>query len=109
LVILDSENRIVMVNEAFRKLYHAVADLAAPGTSLSEFMRAAAERRVFADAAGDEHWLHPLQADASEMNGGQVQRLADGRWLLVSERRMRNGGVAGLSMDITALKAAARA
>jgi signal transduction histidine kinase len=34
------------------------------------------------------------------------QHLADGRWLLISERRTSNGGIAGLRIDITALKAA---
>src|SRR5436309_10763815 len=32
--------------------------------------------------------------------------LADGRWVLISERRMRNGGTAGLRVDITKLKQA---
>jgi PAS domain-containing protein len=108
LVILDSNDRIVMVNEAFRSLYHAVADLAAPGTALKDFMQAAVERRIFPDAVGrEEQWLSKNVPDGRELSDKRVWQLADGRWVLVTERRMRNGGLAGLNMDVTALKIAA--
>jgi hypothetical protein len=32
------------------------------------------------------------------------QRLADGRWIMITERRTRTGGVVGVWMDITELK-----
>src|SRR5947209_19987724 len=41
-----------------------------------------------------------------EPTGSFEQQLSDGRWLLVTDRRMRNGGIAGLRIDITALKQA---
>jgi PAS domain S-box-containing protein len=34
------------------------------------------------------------------------QRLSDGRWMLIRDRRMRNGGITGLRIDITGLKMA---
>ena len=43
-------------------------------------------------------------AEHARLSGNSVYRLKDGRSLLVTERRMRNGGTAGLRMDITALK-----
>ena len=44
--------------------------------------------------------------DHRDLTGGIIEKLGDGRWVLVTERRMSNGGIAGLKMDITALKKA---
>ena len=44
--------------------------------------------------------------DHRDLTGGIIEKLGDGRWVMVTERRMSNGGIAGLKMDITALKKA---
>jgi PAS domain S-box-containing protein len=43
-----------------------------------------------------------------EPGAPEEKQLANGRWVLVSEQRMANGGTAGLRIDITALKEAHR-
>ena len=106
-VIFDSEDRIVLANEAFRKLYAEVADFARPGVPFEDFLRAALEHGVFPDARGREsEWINARLENHRDLSGSVVQRLADGRWVMVSERRMSNGGIAGLRMDISALKKA---
>lgn len=106
-IIFDADDRIVMANEAFRKLYADVADMAVPGVSFEDFIRVAVERGMFPDANGREtEWISNRLDSHRELVGGLVQRLADGRWVLVTERRMSSGGIAGLRMDISALKRA---
>jgi PAS domain S-box-containing protein len=104
-VIFDKDDRMVMCNEAYRALYSASADKLVPGVSFEEILRNGLAKKVFLDAIGrEEEWLadrmrvhkdpsHPIEAPLS----GQ-------RWALICERRMRDGGIAGLRVDITALK-----
>ncbi len=106
-VIFDPEDRIVMANEAFRKLYSEVADHVQPGVSFEEFVQAAIERGVYPDAKGKEsEWLDTRLEEHQASAGSVVHKLANGRWVMVTERRMSNGGIAGLRMDISALKKA---
>jgi diguanylate cyclase (GGDEF)-like protein/PAS domain S-box-containing protein len=106
-IIFDPDDRIVMANEAFRKLYASVADFTQPGVAYEDLLQAAVERGVFLDAKGREsEWLANRIESHRELAGSIVQRLSDGRWVLVTEARMSNGGIAGLRMDITALKRA---
>lgn len=106
-LILDSEDRVVTANGAFRRLYPEIEELVVPGAAFAELLRAAVDRKVFAEAKGrEEEWISERLDDHHDLAGGVVQKLADGRWVLVTERRMSNGGIAGLNMDITALKKA---
>lgn len=104
-VIYDAEDRIVTVNEAYRKMFPEVADLLVPETRFESLLRAAVERDVYPEAVGREKdWLAEALDDHHNLAGSNVFRLNGGRWALVTERRMSNGGIAGLTMDITALK-----
>lgn len=106
-VIFDSDDRIVTVNEAYRKLFPEVVDLLVPGTRYEDLLRAAVQRSVYPEAANrEEEWLEATRDDHRDLSGNNVYRLSGGRWALVTERRMSNGGIAGLTMDITALKTA---
>ncbi len=106
-VIFDPEDRIVMANEAFRRLYPEVLEFTVPGVAFEDFLRAAVERGAYPDAKGREsEWIASRLEDHRDLSGGIVERLSDGRWVLVTDRRMSNGGIAGLKMDITALKKA---
>jgi len=105
-VVLDAQDRVVMVNEAYRIIHAEIADIIKPGASFEDLLRAAAARGIYADAVGREaQWLAERMAERRDLSGNNLHRLRDGRWMLVTERRMRNGGTAGLRMDITALKA----
>lgn len=107
LVIFDPEDRIVTANEAFRQLYPEIADETAPGTSFEDLLKMAVERDVFPDAKGQEaEWMAARLGEHRDASGSVVERLSNGRWVMVSERRMGNGGIAGLRIDITALKKA---
>jgi diguanylate cyclase (GGDEF)-like protein len=106
-VVFDADDRIVLVNEAYRNLYPEAAALIQPGMSFEALVRATLEIGNYADAVGrEEEWLAERIAEHRRLSGNTIQRLKDGRSLLVTERRMRNGGTAGLRMDISALKAA---
>ncbi len=106
-VIFDRDDRLVMCNEACRRLYPAAAAIMVPGTRYEDILRAGLADGLYAAAVGrEDEWLAERLSQHRTALGALEQRLTDGRWVHVSERPMRSGGTAGLRVDITRLKAA---
>jgi PAS domain S-box-containing protein len=104
-VIYDANDRLVLCNEAYRALYPKNAPLMVPGTRFEDIVRAGLVGGQTPDAIGrEEAWLAAMMDDHRRPSGPHEHRLWNGRWVLTSERRMPSGGIAGLRIDITALK-----
>jgi signal transduction histidine kinase len=110
-VVLDAELRYLMWNKAYGDIYHRSSDLFRVGRQLSETLRIGVERGDYPAAIGrEEAWLAERLALLSNPTGErQEQQLRDGRWVMIEERRTGEGGVIGLRVDITELKAQAAA
>lgn len=105
-VIFDDDDCLVMSNEPYRRLYPESAQLMIPGTPFEEIMWAGVDAGRYTEAVGCEsEWLSDRIHAHENPSGATEQRLADGRCVMVCERRMQNGGNAGLHIDITRLKA----
>jgi signal transduction histidine kinase len=110
-VFLDSELRYILWNKAYGDIYHRSADLFRVGRPLSETLRVGLERGDYPAAVGREDtWLAERLAHLRNPTGERhEQRIRDGRWVMIEERRTADGGVIGLRVDITELKAQAAA
>jgi len=105
-VIYDSEDRFVLCNEAYRRLYTENAQAFVPGARYEDIMRSALALGRYPEAKGrEDEWLAEWMRKHRQSEASVESQLKDGRWVLVSERRMPHGGIAGLRVDITALKA----
>jgi PAS domain-containing protein len=105
-VIYDHEDCFVMSNEPYRRLYPESARLMVLGTPFEEVMWASLDAGWYVEGIGCEtEWLDDRVQAHSDPSGPIEQRLADGRCVMICERRMQNGGRAGLHIDITKLKA----
>ena len=110
-VFLDSELRYILWNKAYGEIYHRSSDLFRVGRPLAETLRIGVERGDYPAAVGrEEAWLAErlalLQNPTAERHEQQIR---DGRWVMIEERRTADGGVIGLRVDITDLKAQASA
>jgi CheY-like chemotaxis protein/PAS domain-containing protein len=105
-VFLDKEGRYILWNQRYAEIYHGSADLFRPGVRLADTLRVGVERGDYPDAIGrEEEWLAERLAKLENAVGNRhEQRVADGRWLMIEERRTRDGGVIGLRVDITEMK-----
>jgi PAS domain S-box-containing protein len=104
-VIYDAEDRFYLCNQAYRDFYPSSATAMIPGARFEDILRAGLAGGQHPEAAGREaEWLADRVAKHRQLREEHEQRLQDGRWVLVSERRMPTGGTAGLRIDITALK-----
>jgi PAS domain S-box-containing protein len=102
-LIYDKEDRLVMFNERYRSIY---PDLI-PGLTFEELVRRSIAAGSYGEATGREaELLAERLRGHRECSGAFEQPLSDGRVLLATDRRMRNGGIASLRIDITALKQA---
>jgi PAS domain S-box-containing protein len=104
-VIFDQDDRLVLCNEAYRRMYPASARLMVPGVKFETLVRNTLTSGHYPDAEGrEEEWVQNFLRIHNEAVDELETQQQEGRWILVSERRMRNGGLAGLRMDITDLK-----
>ena len=103
-VIYDSDDRLVLCNDAFRKLYPNAADRMVPGTRYEDILRGATFDNRGMPREGAEAWVAQRLRQHRELKEPVELQLEDGRWLFISERRTSSGGTAGLRVDITPLK-----
>lgn len=108
-VIFDAEDRFVMCNAAFERLHAAISPEQRHGLHFEEILRAGTQRPDGSEPseslADREAWIAQRLHEHRHPPPQPTERqLWDGRWILVSERRMSDGGTAGLQIDITALK-----
>ena len=104
-VIYDADDRFVMCNEGYRRLYPENTAMMLPGTRYEDIMRSAIAVGRYPEAKGrEEEWLTEWMRQHREPSTAHEHRLANGRWVMTSERRMPSGGTAGTRVDITALK-----
>jgi CheY-like chemotaxis protein len=110
-VFLDKDGRYILWNQRYAEIYHRSADLFRPGARLADTLRVGVERGDYPDAVGrEQEWLSERLTKLQAPTGRRhEQRLSDGRWLMIEERRTTDGGVIGLRVDITELKAQADA
>jgi len=109
-VFLDPEGRYILWNQTYADIYHDSADLFRPGVRLVDTLRIGIARGAYPDAIGrEEAWLAERVARLENPGLRHEQRIADGRWLMIEERKTSEGGTIGLRVDITEMKLQAQA
>src|SRR6185295_15448998 len=100
-VFLDAEGRYILWNKRYAEIYHRSADLFRPGARLADTLRVGVERGDYPDAVGrKEEWLAARLDKLMNPTGERhEQKISDGRWLMIEERRTADGGVIGLRVD----------
>ena len=105
IVFLDDEGRYILWNRTYADIYHRSADLFAPGVKLEDTLRVGIARGDYPDAVGrEEQWLKDRMALLENPGTRHEQWIADGRCIMIEERRTPDGGTIGLRVDITEMK-----
>ena len=102
--LYDADDRLVLCNTRYREIYGTAETL--PGVSFEKLIRAGVRCGQYADCdpADPEPWIARRLEQHRNPSGAIEQRLADGPWLKITERRTSDGGYVGLRTDITELK-----
>jgi signal transduction histidine kinase len=105
-VLFDAEDRLVLYNEAYLGFWPQIAEHLQDGITFQDIARIAAHSDGPAGAkVAPDRWVSDRLAKHGIADGGQVQRLADGRWIQINELRTSEGGIVGIYTDITETKA----
>jgi signal transduction histidine kinase len=108
-VFLDSEGRYVLWNQRYAEISHRSADLFAPGRRLADTLAVGVVRGDYPEAAGrEQEWIDARLDRLANPGQRHEQKLSDGRWILIEERRTADGGIIGLRVDITEMKESAQ-
>jgi PAS domain S-box-containing protein len=102
-VLYDAEDRLVLCNTRYGEMYALTADDLEPGTKFEDILRATVARDTYAlDGQDADSWLAWRLQGHRAIGGNRLeQRLGNGRWLQVEERRTSDGGTVGIRIDVT--------
>jgi PAS domain S-box-containing protein len=104
-VYYDKDDRLVLCNEKYREYYPKSRDLIVPGARFEDIIREGARRGEYEQALGRiDEWVAERMAIHNRGNTLVEQKLTDGRWLRIAERKTTDGGIVGFRVDITELK-----
>ena len=108
--LFDRNDRLVLCNETFRSLNPRTRELIKPGVRFEDLVRASVERgyTLFDDATAAEQIQRRLEHHRKPRGKIEISVGAD-RWMLVAERRTRDGGTTLVQTDITEAKRRERA
>src|SRR5262249_17395263 len=103
--LFDSDDRLVLCNDHFSDFYSGLGDVIVPGTPFTTIVSAAANRYVLHDDnVATEQWLEKRIALHRAPAAPILQRLKDGRWMQISERKTRDRGTVAVYTDVTDIK-----
>ena len=106
----DANDRLILCNEAYRNTYPNAAAAIIEGVRFEEILRFGIENGQFPEAgatnARREAWIRARMAEHANPRRPLIQKLADGRWVQVQEKRSAVGHVVGVRTNISELKRA---
>ncbi len=103
-VVYDKDDRFVLCNEAFKRLFPRSIQHMVSGIPFEQGLRHSVASGEVKDAVGrEEQWLAQRIHWHQQASGMVQQNLSDGRHIMVVDRRMKSGGIAGLRVDVTDL------
>ncbi|MGP0090271.1 MAG: PAS-domain containing protein [Xanthobacteraceae bacterium] len=105
LVLFDADDRYVLWNRRYAEMSAEMGAEPSAGLRFEDILRSNLARGQFADAVGrEEEWIAERLALHGRPQTTLEQRLPDGRWVKIHERRTADGGSVKVRIDITELK-----
>ena len=104
--LYDRDDRLVLCNSRYRDLLYGGTDIEIkPGTSFEAIVRRAIERGLIRETGDDpERYVQERLARHQDPGPPTLQQWADGRWILIAERKVTGGGTVATYSDVTELK-----
>jgi signal transduction histidine kinase len=102
LAVYDDQDRLVICNDSYRHLFPNKPEDVLIGARFEDMLRAGVAGGYHAGPSGaNGEWIADRVHDHQQPGAPVEERLADGRWILVSHHRLPNGWLADLRVDIT--------
>ena len=110
-ILYDSDDRIVRYNARYREFFPFMpAVVEGAGMHFTDVLRLGIERGHYADPeviANPDAWIERMCAiHEGKIETSHEMETSDGRWILITDRRMADGCIVGIRSDITEVKRA---
>ena len=103
--LYDADDRLILYNRKYVDYSPLVSDVVMPGAPKEEILRASVQRGALVLNGMDPEDYIAWRLHRHRNPGEPLEvQLADGRWLLITEKRTHDGGVVGTRSDITEMK-----
>ena len=100
----DADDRLVLCNSKFLEFFPGIESIVAPGLPFSQLIDHLLARGLIVDTEqARAAWRH-RRKDRRPKREPTVLRLASSRWVQISERATRDGGIVGIVTDVTEIK-----
>ena len=104
-VVYDEQDRVIFCNEKFRSFGLRSATAMDTGNTFEQIIRGDAVGGIYPEAIGRvEEWVAERTVEHRRGSTNAEQRLSDGRWLHLVEKRTPSGQIVAFAIDITHLK-----
>ena len=104
-VIYDKDEAFVMCNDRYRELYPQIADKFVPGAHFFDLAHAMTTTGATVNVDQDSaSWHESRVRNFRNPQGTSEMQMADGRWILLRDRKLPDGGSVGIRTDITEIK-----
>ena len=101
----DADDKLRIFNSQYNAMFAISGDSIAVGNSFEDILRAGLAQGQYQDAVGcEEEWINERLARHHNPGTPIEQKLGNGRWIRIEERKTRDGGTVGVRVDITELK-----
>ncbi|GGL71025.1 ATP-binding protein [Wenxinia marina] len=105
--MFDAGGRLLSFNAAYARMYDRCRDAIRRGARFEDILRTGLANGQYPDAVGrEEEWLKDRLELHAHPRGEFDQRLSNGRWVRISERRSEDGVLVSIRVDVTELKEA---
>jgi signal transduction histidine kinase/ActR/RegA family two-component response regulator len=105
LAFYDSLDRIVLWNARYTEINPEIVSVLRQGRTFREIVDAGLQEGQYIEAIGrEQQWLEERLKAREALSSNIEQRMKDGRWVRVQDRRTADGGVVTVVNDITDLK-----
>ncbi|NJN05632.1 MAG: PAS domain-containing protein [Rhodobacteraceae bacterium] len=103
--LFDAEDRLVLVNERYRKLFSHVADILEPGTRFEDILRLQVERgSVDTFELPGAAWIEEKIAQHRTQDGSRHENKIGEAWVQVTKRKTPDRGTVAVYSDISDMK-----
>ncbi|MBF0242076.1 MAG: PAS domain S-box protein [Desulfamplus sp.] len=103
--LYDAQDRLTMFNAKYVELYKDSAKVIFIGNSFEDMLWYGVKHGQYPEAVGrEEEWVAKRLSEHKAAGSSHEQKLKDGRWVKIAERKTNDGSVVGFRVDITDLK-----
>jgi len=107
-VVYDPDDRLVICNTAYKKIYALSAEAMVPGTRFEDILRYGLRRNQYPEAGSTpqarEKWLADRLGIHRAADRRVIQQVGPSRWLQIRERKLPSGHIVGIRSDISELR-----